>query len=144
MGPRPRAVVPKGEALKRDGFEQELTFREAAQKLNRRRDSRGRALRAMVLAREKQTGKKIAIRLGGAVEPKMRITIGALYRAFPELMPARVDDIARLVRPMLDRERARTLSVVQQEIREKVDPRLDRLEKQGRIIRKALADLDKA
>jgi hypothetical protein len=140
-------VLGVGTSMRRDSLEQEMSFREAAHRLNRRRDSRGRALRAMVLARERQTGKKIAIRLNGEKEPKLRITIGALYRYFPELQPARVDDIARLVRPMLDRtlERAseRTRSVVQEEIKKTVVPRIDRLEKQSQIIKSALAKLAK-
>jgi hypothetical protein len=129
--------------VRRSGFEQELSFHEAAKMLNRKRDSRGRALRSMVLAREKQTGKQIAIRLNGEKEPKLRITIGALYRAFPELLPARIDDIHRLMRPMLDRAAERTRSVVQEEIKKTVDPRLSRLEKNDRIIRAALRQMAK-
>lgn len=129
--------------MRRDGFDQELSFHQAARKLNRRGDSRGRGLRAMVLAREKQTGKQIAIRLNGQKQPKLRITVGALYRAFPELLPARIDDIHRLMRPMLDRAAEQTRLVVQEEIKATVDPRLKRLEKNDRIIRAALAELAK-
>lgn len=133
--------------IRRDGFDQELSFHEAAKLLNRKRDSRGRALRAMVLARERQTKKQIAIRLNGEKEPKLRITIGALYRAFPELLPARVDDIVRYVRPLLERQAAqqetKTRNVVREELEKDIAPRVARLEKQTRIIKRALIALDK-
>lgn len=127
--------------MRRRDLDQELSFREAAELLSRRRDSRGRGLKKMVLARERQTGKQIAIRLDGPKEPKMRITIGALYRSFPELAPARLDDIARMVAPMMKRAEGRTREVVRDEIAKTVEPRLTLLEKEGRILTRTLKEL---
>lgn len=125
----------------RGRLDAELSFSEAAAELGRHRDPKGRKLRNMVVARELQTGRKIAIRLGGQKEPKLRITIGAIYRAFPELAPAKIDDIARLMKPMLDRSEARTRDVVREEIDRDVLPRIVYLEKQGEILDRAITDL---
>jgi hypothetical protein len=127
----------------RGRLDEELSFAAAAAELGRHRDPKGRKLRNMVVARERQTGKQIAIRLAGAKEPKLRISIGALFRAFPELAPARVEDLARLVRPMLDRAEARTRIVVREEIAKDVLPRIVFLEEESGIVRRCLEDLDK-
>jgi len=127
----------------RGRLEAELSFSEAAAELGRHRDPKGRKLRNMVVARELQTGRQIAIRLAGQKEPKLRITIGALYRAFPELAPAKIDDIARLMKPMLDRSEARTRDVVREEIQKDVIPRIEYLEEESGIVRRCLEDLDR-
>jgi hypothetical protein len=127
----------------RGHLDEELSFSQAAAELGRHRDPKGRKLRNMVVARERQTGKPIAIRLAGAKEPKLRISIGALYRAFPELAPAKIDDIARLMKPMLERSEARTRDVVREEIEKDVLPRIEYLEEESGIVRRCLEDLDR-
>lgn len=119
--------------MSRPHLEEELSFREAALELGRKRDPRGRRLRAMVLARERQTGRPIAIRLSGPKEPKLRITLGALYRAFPELRPARVDDLVAMARQLSERGDARTKTLVQEVLAQSVEPRLVKLEKRTAI-----------
>jgi hypothetical protein len=111
-----------------------LSFREAAIELQSRNDPRGRRLRNMVLARERQTGKAIAIRLSGEVKPQLRVSLGALFRAFPELAPAKIDDIARLMRPMVERMAARTKDVVREEIKAGIEPRIEYLEKHAEAV----------
>jgi len=123
-------------------LDEELSFSAAARELQRHRDPKGRKLRNMVVARERQTGKQIAIRLAGQKEPKLRITIGALYRAFPELAPAKIDDIARLMKPMLERAEARTRVVVREEIARDVLPRIVYLEEESGIVRRCLEELE--
>ncbi len=123
-------------------LDQELSFREAALALGRRRDSRGRRLRNMVLAREAQTGKPIALRLGGTVEPKLRVTIGALYRAFPEMRPARVDELAAIVRPFVERADERTRVLVRDELSQDIEPRIVFLEKHAELTTEYLAKVE--
>jgi hypothetical protein len=93
-----------------------LTFREAAKELGWAHDPEGRQLRELVLAREKELGRRIAIRSSAPVRPKMKVTIGALTRALPQLKKARVDRLAAELRPIL----ARTEGLIRDEVREQV------------------------
>lgn len=124
-------------------LDEELSFREAALALGRRRDSRGRRLRNMVIARERQSGKLIALRLGGEVEPKLRVTLGALYRAFPELRPARVDELASIVRPFVERADERTRFLVREEISQDIEPRVVFLEKHAELTTEYLGKIER-
>jgi len=95
----------------------------------------------MVVARERQTGQQIAVRLAGQVEPKMRVTMGALYRAFPELRLAHVDNLAQIAKPLVERAEARTREVVRSEIARDIGPRVSKLEKRSRIIERCITEL---
>lgn len=118
--------------LDRVRIDQELSFSEAAAALGRKRDPRGERLRNLVLNREKQTGKPIAIRLGGEIEPKLRVTLSALYRAFPECRPARVDYLAASLKELLERVDDHTESLVLRILDEKkLEARITRLEKRA-------------
>lgn len=127
--------------MRRPHLEEELSFREAAQELGRKRDPRGRRLRAMVLAKERRTGREIAIRLQGASQPKLRVTLGAIYRAFPELRPARVDDLVSLARQIAERGDARTRSLVEQILAADVEPRLVKVEKLTAIFQRHMQEV---
>jgi hypothetical protein len=129
--------------MKRGWLDQELSFSQAAAELQRQNDPLGRKLRNLVMARERQTGQRIAIRLSEGREPKLRVTIGAIYRALPELRPARVDDLARLVKPMLDRQEVRTRALIREEIDQTVTPRLEMVEKKATAIEKCLRTLQR-
>jgi len=132
--------------MKRGWLDQELSFSQAAAELQREGDPIGRKLRNLVIARERETGKRIAIRLGGTKEPKLRVTIGSLYRHLPELRPARIDDLARLVRPMLERQEERLTTRTENLIREKVDrdvlPRVEKVEKRLELMDRCIRGLD--
>jgi hypothetical protein len=118
--------------LDRVRIDQELSFREAALVLGRKHDPRGERLRNLVTNREKQTGKQIAIRLAGETEPKLRITLSALYRAFPECRPVRVESLASSLRELLDRVDQHTEGVVLKILEEKqLEKRLAKLEKRA-------------
>jgi hypothetical protein len=127
--------------MKRGWLDQEMSFSRAAAELNRQDDPIGRKLRNLVIKREQEIGKRIAIRMSEGREPKLRVTIGSLYRFFPELRPAQIGDLARLMKPMLDKAEARTRSLVQEEIAERVTPRLERVEKKATAIEKCLRTL---
>lgn len=126
--------------MKRGWLDQEMSFSRAAAELNRQDDPIGRKLRNLVIMRERESGQRIAIRLSSGKEPKLRVTIGALYRHLPELRPAQIGDLAKLMRPMLEKAEARTRVVVQEEIDKTVSPRLERLEKRATEIEKRLRE----
>lgn len=101
---------------------QPLTFREAASALGMS-DKTGRALRDRVLAREAQTGERIATRLGGKKRPKMQITLSALYTHLPELKPHRTnDDMSRSVRAYITAIEERIAEVTADKVQELVMP----------------------
>ncbi len=94
-----------------------LTFRRAAEVLNQD-DKTGRALRALVLAREAETGKRIATRLGGQLRPKMKVTLTALFQYLPELRAPKTEDqmmrqIRGYVEAIDDRIKERATEAVQ-------------------------------
>ena len=113
-------------------LEQELTFREAAVALRRSNDPDGRRLKKLVIARERQTGKRIAVRLGGPKSPKLRVALGALYRAFPELRASHADNVAEAMATVVDRIDARTEKLIHKFIERRIEPRLLALEKKAR------------
>jgi hypothetical protein len=127
--------------MKRGWLDQEMSFSRAAAELQRQDDPIGRKLRNLVIKREQEIGKRIAIRMSEGREPKLRVTIGALYRHFPELRPAQIGDLVRLMKPMLEKSEVRTRSLVLEEIAERVMPRLERVEKRATIIEKCLREL---
>lgn len=126
-------------------LEQELTFREAASLLERVNDPDGRKLKLLVLAREKQTGRRIAIRLGGEKAPKLRVTLSAIRRAFPDLRAAHEDGLALSLRHVADHLReqgdARTKKLIQAELDADLRPRVGKLEKRTGIMERCLSEL---
>jgi len=127
--------------MKRGWLDQEMSFSRAAQELQRQDDPIGRKLRNLVIKREGEIGKRIAIRLSEGREPKLRVTIGAIYRHLPELRPAQIGDLTRLMKPMLERAEARTRAVVQEELKRDVLPRVEKVEKKAAAIEKCLRTL---
>lgn len=113
-----------------------LTFREAAVKLNwvddgateAEQESAGRRLRWAVLVREKETGKRIATRLGHRVasgEPQARVTLGAIYRHFPEFRRHKGDDLAADFRRYLGEIEETIAEQAAEEIGRLVQPQVD-------------------
>jgi hypothetical protein len=126
-------------------LEQELTWREASALLGRANDPDGRKLKLLVLAREKQSGRQIAIRLGGEKAPKLRVTLSAIRRAFPDLRAAHADGLATSIRFLaaeLDqRHDARTKELIQAELDSDLRPRVGKLEKRTGIMERCIKDL---
>ena len=112
-----------------------LSFRAAAEALNQP-DRTGRALKALVLKREQETGAPIAHRLGGQKQPKMRVTLASLYLIFPDLKPARApDEITKSIRSYVTAIDHRIAEIAGEKVQELVMPqfredraRLDQLE----------------
>lgn len=102
-------------------LDRELSFRQAAAALGRTDDPDGRRLRSMVLARERQMGRQIAIRLAGPKRPRLRVTLAELSRRFPELRETQAGALGRELRELVDRQlddriRAVVRSVVRHEL----------------------------
>jgi hypothetical protein len=108
-------------SMPRARLETEMTFKEAARRLGRERDSEGRGLRRLVLVREKQIGRPIAVRLAGAKRPKLRVTLAALWRAFPEFRETRHDALARELRGYVGQLDVRVRGLVRQFVRDELE-----------------------
>lgn len=112
-----------------------ISFRAAAEALQQP-DRSGRALKAMVLKREGETGDQIARRLAGKKQPKMRVTLTALYFHFPEFKPPRTStEVLKSTRAYVEAIDARISEVTAAKVQELVMPmfredrkRLDELE----------------
>lgn len=114
--------------LDRVRIDQELTFAEAAAELGRKRDPDGRKLRNLVQQREQKRRQRITVGEGREV----KVTMSALYRAFPELRPARIDYLAASLRELLVEVDARVESVVHKVLTdERVIARIVQLEKRA-------------
>lgn len=114
---------------RRYSLDQELSFSRAARALERKDDPKGRRLRNLVMARERQLGIPIAIRLAGDQAPKLRVTLGAIYRHLPELRRARTDALADLLRQALLESEARTAEKIRREVVSPLVSRIESLEK---------------
>lgn len=112
-----------------------ISFRAAAEALQHP-DRSGRALKAMVLKREAESGDQIARRLAGKKQPKMRVTLTALYFHFPEFKPPRTGtEVLKSARAYVEAIDARISEVTASKVQELVMPmfredrkRLDKLE----------------
>ncbi len=116
---------------RRYSLDQELSFSRAAHVLERPDDPKGRRLRNLVMARERQLGTTIAIRLAGDQAPKLRVTLGAIYRFLPELRRPRTEALAELLRQALLESEARTAQKVSDHVLKKLEPRIQTLEKRA-------------
>lgn len=114
---------------RRYSLDQELSFSRAARALERTDDPKGRRLRNLVMAREAKLKTPIAIRLAGDQAPKLRITLGAIYRYLPELRRPRTEALAELLRQALTESEVRTFQKVRNEVLQKLEPRIQTLEK---------------
>lgn len=112
-------------------LDQPLTFPAAAREIEWRADRNGsykpagRRLLRLVLRREREEGRKIAIR-DGSGRP-FQVTLGALTRFLPELCPSKVETLAATLRPLLEEVERRARKIVGDEIEDRVDPELQRL-----------------
>ncbi len=116
-----------------------LTWPEAASRLDgwlkadagdNEREAAGRRLRWAVMAREQQTGKRIATRLGlqgEGLEPKTRITMGALFRHLPELKRSNPDQLAANFRTYIAELDDRIGELAAEEIERTVQPQIAEL-----------------
>ncbi len=99
-----------------------LSFRAAAEAL-KQKDTTGRALKAIVLQREKELSLQIATRLAGKKQPKMRVTLSAIYQHCPEFKPLRTsEDLTKSVRAYIAAIEDRISEVTADKVQELVMP----------------------
>lgn len=93
------------------------------------RTAAGRRLRWAVIAREKQTGTRIATRLGarGQRQPKTRISLSALAQHMPELKPSKPDQLAASFRQYIADLDDRIGEIAAEEITRLVEPQIREL-----------------
>lgn len=118
-----------------------LTWNQAAKALGWTGKAAGRRLKRAVLARERQTGKRIATRLGSERRPDYRVTIGAIRRHLPELRPSKVDDLRERFGEYLASIDTRMSDSIAHHVAEYVEPRLDELWQRDEEIAERVNDL---
>jgi hypothetical protein len=90
-------------------------------------DAAGRRLKRLVFARERQTGKQIATRMGEGSRTRPLVTMSAIMRHMPELRRSRVDRLAEAIKEYTDDTDRRVVTIFAEQMAESVEPRLDEL-----------------
>jgi hypothetical protein len=101
-----------------------LTFRAAAAAL-KQKDHTGRALKTIVLQRERELGLQIATRLNEpeSRRPHLRVTLSAIYQHCPEFKPPRTsEDMAKSVRAYITAIEDRISEVAAEKLQELMMP----------------------
>lgn len=126
-------------------LDQPLTFPQAAREIRWAPDAdgryryAGRRLLRLVLRREREIGRRIAIR-DRAGRP-IQVTLGAITRYMPELRPSRIDTLAATLRPLLIEVERRAREIVDDRIEERVEPELQKLHNRDEEIANHVAQI---
>ncbi len=120
---------------------QPMTWERAACVLKWDGRHRGRRLKRLVLAREKQTGKRIAIRLGGEQRTVYRVTMSALRKHCRDLFKSKVDEVADNFKAYFKDLDERIASGVAEHVEEYVEPRLEELWQRDEKIAEQVSEL---
>lgn len=104
-----------------------MTWDRAAGNLGWMGRGRARRLKRMVFARERETGKRIATRMGTKRKPAYKVSLSALRRHLPELFKSKVDELEAVVTGYLAGIDERIAGKVADHVDEYVEPRLDEL-----------------
>jgi len=110
-------------------MDEPLTFPRAAKEIGWTGRWCGERLRRLVRRREREIGKRFAVRDDGGRLSK--VTVGALTRYLPELRPSRVDALAATLRPYVQAVDQRTAEAIDQRVGRQVIPRIEKIE--GRV-----------
>lgn len=90
-------------------------------------DAAGRRLKRLVFARERQSGKQIATRMGEGTRTRPLVTMSAIMRHMPELRRSRVDRLTEALKEYTDDTDRRVAEIVSEQLAESIEPRLDGL-----------------
>lgn len=104
-----------------------MTWDRAAGSLGWVGRGRARRLKRIVFARERDTGKRIATRMGSSRKPAYKVSLSALRRHLPELFKSKVDELETIVTGYLAGIDERIAGKVADHVEEYVEPRLDEL-----------------
>lgn len=91
-------------------------------------DRQGRLLREELIAREAQLGKSIMTRRKRGKQTTFRVTIAAIRKLAPDLMPSKADELLKEARGYLSDIDRRIDDRVAEQISERVEPRFARME----------------
>lgn len=129
-----------------DGARELLTL-PAMQRLLGMKGADGRKLKRLLFAAERRRRCQIMARLGGARRTDYRVSLAAIRRHLPEILPARerskVDDLARNFRDYLRGIDVRIDERVSEQIAEQVTPRLEELWARDETVAGSVKDLAK-
>ena len=124
--------------------EELLTMGAAQRALGLKWESRGRRLLRHVLAKETETGQRIAQRVttrGSGRKRHLRVSLSSLRRHCPELFPSAVDELQRGFRTYLSEIDERVATITDERIAATVEPRLDELWERDEKIARSVKDL---
>lgn len=92
-------------------------------------DPQGRMLREELLAREAQIGKPIMTRRQRGKRTTFRVTIAAIRKLAPDLMPSKADELLKEAREYLSGINRQIEDKVAEQISERVTPRFEKIER---------------
>lgn len=92
-------------------------------------DGKGRLLREELMARETQLGHQIMVRRRRGSRTTYRVTIAAIRKHCPDLIPSRADELLREARSYLSDIDRRIDDRVAEQITERVNPRFEKIER---------------
>lgn len=79
-------------------------------------DREARALRRELIARERELGQEFLVRLGGTERTHLRVSLAALRKHAPDLVPRDDRRLKREIVEYLESERSRTMDLVADEV----------------------------
>lgn len=120
-----------------------LGWDQAAAELKWTGRHRGRRLKHYVLRREKQTGEKIALRVGTPRKPAYRVTMGALHQYCSELFEkkSKVDSLQAVMTAHLKQIDERIAMGVAEHVEDFVEPRFQELWERDEKIAEQVSEL---
>lgn len=92
-------------------------------------DTKGRMLREELIARERQLGCKIMTRREYGTRTSFRVTIAAIRKHAPDLMPSKADELLREARVYMVDVRRELEDHVAEQIASRCNPRFERIER---------------
>jgi hypothetical protein len=92
-------------------------------------DTKGRLLREELRGREERTGQAIMTRRKRGKRTTYRVTIAAIRKHAPDLMPSKADELLKEARSYLCDIDRRIDDRVAEQITERVEPRFEKLER---------------
>jgi hypothetical protein len=106
-----------------------MSFAQAAASLGWSGSKRARGLRLMrlVMAREREIGRRIATRIPNASRTNYRVTLSVLRRHLPSLFKSKVDELGENMRGYLAAIDEKIAEAAAEHVSEYVEPRLQEL-----------------
>jgi hypothetical protein len=104
-----------------------LTIPEAQRRLGFKGDPQGRRLLRLLIAKERSAGARFLIRQGGGQRQRFKVTMTAIRRHAPDLLPSKVDKLRRDFSGYMKAIDDRIAEGAAQHVQRFVEPRLSEL-----------------